>query len=131
MDSFKLQLIKEDLTEEINQSLELFFHSLDVDMLSEEQQEEFQRILEIISLEDEVNEEDFDLADLDEAKLKKHIPKSEKAERKREYRKNKQKLKRDGKKARKKTAFKKYKKKQKRMAKKGKTASGKRQTTSV
>jgi len=132
MNSFKEELLKEEFDEELNDLMYQFLLGIDVDLLSEEKQYQYYEIMDMVaedkSIDDTVSEVPTE-ADIAEAKLKKHIKKSDKAERKREYRKNKGKLKRAAKKLRKTSAFKKKKKKSKRMAKRGKTMTGKRQTT--
>lgn len=125
MDSFKLQLILEEFEIELNNAMVKFLIDLDIDMLSEEKQYEYYQIMDILNSEDELVADDPEVM---EARLKKHIKKSDKAKRKRDYRKNKSKLKRQAKKTRKTSGYKQMAKKRKRMAKRGKTATGKRQT---
>ena len=127
MDSFKLQLIKEEVAEELDESLELFFHSLDTDMLSEDQQEEYKRIQELISIENDLYDDDLEEKTIivDRAKAakskreRKKIPKSKKQAAYRALKK--------------KPSHKKYQKKKKQKAKQNKTAGGdpigKRNTT--
>jgi len=126
MDNFKLQLLREDYDLELSNLMVQFLTDLDIEMLSEEKQYEYYKILDLLEEEEEM---EADEPEVMEARLKKHIKKSDKAKRKKEYRKNKSKLKRQAKKYRKTSAYKKKKKKAKRMAKRGKTMTGKRQTT--
>ncbi len=128
MENFRTTLLQEDFDLELSNMMVQFLTDLDVEMLSEEKQDQYYSIIELLDEEDPEDLEDTD-PEVVEARLKKRIKKSDKMKRKREYRKNKGKLKRAGKKLRKTSAFKKKKKKAKRMAKRGKTMSGKRQTT--
>ncbi len=126
MDTFKETLLREDFDLELSDLMVQFLTDLDTDMLSEEKQVQYYEIIDLLEEEEDLVADDPSVM---EAKLKKRIKKSDKAQRKREYRKNKAKLKRAAKKTRKTASFKKKKKKAKRMAKHGKTMTGKRQST--
>ena len=126
MESFSAYMLQEDFDMELNNLMVEFLIDLDVDMLAEDKQEKYHEIIELLGEEDEEIGEDPEVM---EAKLRRIIKKSDKAARKKEYRKNKGKLKRQAKKDRKKSSFKKRAKKAKRMAKRGKTSTGKRQTS--
>ena len=128
MENFKLQIIREDFDEELNDLMVQFLTDLDLDLLSEEKQVQYYEIMDMLAEEEELEGECCE-PEVMEARLKKHIKKSDKIARKRDYRKNKGKLKRSAKKLRKTAGFKKKMKKSKRMNKRGKTMSGKRMST--
>jgi len=128
MDNFKLQNIKSEFEEEYLDLMIQFLTELDIDMLSEEKQVQYYEIMDMLAEEEELDDECCE-PEVMEARLKRHIKKSDKNKRKREYRKNKGKLKRAAKKMRKTSSFKKKMKKSKRMGKRNLTGTGKRRTT--
>lgn len=131
METFKTQILREDFDLELSNLMVKFLTDLDYDMLSEEKQLQYDEIIDLLNEEEGLDADDPEEVYASEAKLKRRIKKSDKQKRKRDYRKNKGKLKRAAKKRRKTSAFKKTKKKAKRMAKRGRTSTGKRQSTLI
>ncbi|WP_298752035.1 hypothetical protein [uncultured Arcobacter sp.] len=124
----------EDYADELHMLIYEFMSDLDETNLPEEQQDMYYEIMDGLGdYLDVVDGEEDDEEDMEEAVAprKNRISRKDWIQRKKEYRKHKNKIKLQQKRYRKTTSYKKYQKKAKRLSKIGKTSTGKRQTTRI